>query len=261
MGVLQPATQRTDDLYLQGGKLYVALKNSDGTWDDYQYFGMTPSMTGTVNIETMEHTQTEEMPPSTDDSVVKKIDVSLSTAVDQISQGMIALFFLGQTRSETQASGSQSGTITGAKKGYSYDVGYRNFTSFSLTSSDGNTTYSEGSDYTVNKDTGLLTIVSGGTIADGSDLSWSGDVEAATYEIVEALTKEKIEAKLRFESDPIRGKRRIWTFHYVTISPSGDFAIKSAEEYAQASFDIKALADTTITGDGLSKFFKVESVA
>lgn len=256
--MLQPAEKRTDDLYLQGGKFYIAFENDNGTFDDYQYLGMTPSATASIETETLEHTQTEEMPPSIDLEIVTKITGAVKAAVDQISPGIIGMFFLGDTTTEVQLAGSYDQTKN-VKGGYSYLLENQNFTSVTVKDAGDTTTYTEGTDYSIDLDTGLLAILSGGTIPDG-DIHITGSYDAATYSVVQAAIKPKFGAKLRYISDPIAGKKRIWDFHYVQVVPGGDFALKSTEDYAQAEFEFKLLKDTTITGTGLSQMMSVKEI-
>ena len=259
MGVLQPDAARTDALYLQGGKFYIAFEKDDGSYEDFEYLGMTPSAAATIETETLEHTQTEEMPPSVDLDLVTKLTGTLSAAIDQISAGVIGMFFLGEESTETQTAGSYDETIS-VQPGYSYFLGNQNMSAVTVKSSDDSTTYVEGVDYSIDAEVGLLAILSSGSIP-ADDVHVEGSYADATYSVVHGAVKEKIGAKLKFVSDPIAGKRRVWEFHKVQVIPSGDFALKSAEEYAQASFDFKLLKDTTITGTGISQVLKVTEIA
>jgi len=259
MPILQPDADRTKSLYLQGGKFYIALENDDGTYDDYQYLGMTPSAAASISTETLEHTQTEEMPPSKDLELVKKIEGTLKAAIDQISSGIIAMFFLGKSSEEVQTAGDLDTTLT-VKPGYSYMLGHQKYTSVTVKNSDDSVTYVEGVDYTIDLDAGLLGILRDGSISAG-DIHVTGSYADATYSVVEAAVKPKIGAKLRFVSDPIAGKKRVWDFHRVQAVPGGDFALKSAEDYAQAEFEFKLLQDASITGDGISKVLKMTEIA
>jgi len=260
MGVLQPSEDRTKDLYLQGGKFYIAFENEDGSVGDYQYLGMTPSATATIETETLEHMQTEEMPPSTDMELVTKITATLSAAIDQISAGVIAMFYLGETSEKAQAAGNLDETLA-VKPGHSYFLGGQKIGGLTVASSDDSVTYVEGTDYAADPEVGLLTILPDGSIGAGDTIHVTGTLPAVSYQVIEGMTRAKIGGKLRFVSDPISGKRRVWEFHKIQAVPSGDFALKSAEEYAQASFDFKLLKDTSISGSGLSQMMKVTEIS
>ena len=75
---------------------------------------------------------------------------------------------------------------------------------------------------------------------------------------IEAFIDSILEGQLRFVSRPANGLAYIYTFHKVSLLTSGDFALKSAEEFTTVSFEGDMLSSELITGEGESKLFKIE---
>ncbi len=247
----------TDYLQLGGGELYFAEKQADGSFDDYKKFGMTDSISVNLSTETLEHVNTEGATPTTDMEIEKKKTIAMNVETSEISQEMVKRFFKGSTSTVTQVSGSVSGQSMTVKKGYVYDLGHQKVSNVVVKDSGGSTTYVEGTDYAVDTGAGILKILEGGSI--GTAIQVDYDYADATYTVVEAGTETTIEGKMRFVSEPAVGIKRIWDFHKVSIVPSGDMALKSAEDWAKATFEIKVLKDDTVTSG--SQFFKVTEVA
>lgn len=250
---------RTKYLMLGGGKLYIALKNDAG-YDDFKYFGLTNDVKASISTETLEHKNTEDYTEETDYEVVKSKDIKLSFSTDEISQEMLALAFIGEKVVVNQANANVTDeTIANVKQGYRYNLENINVSNVVVTSEDGNTTYQEGTDYTVDYGAGAIFIVEGGSIANGSTIKVDYTAGAIDYSKVYAATKDKIECMLKFVSEPTAGIRREWTFFKVSLSANGDIFLKSATDWASINFEGKALKDNTRTTG--SKFFEVKEIA
>ena len=76
---------------------------------------------------------------------------------------------------------------------------------------------------------------------------------------IEGFTETKLEGVLTFSSCASNGLNYVYTFHRVSILASGDFALKSAEEFAKLTFEGTMLASELIDGVGISKLFKIEA--
>lgn len=253
--MIQKVDDRTEDLYLQGGEWYIQLKGEN----EYQYLGQSSEATLSIDIESIEHKQTERVPFGKDKEIIINATGTMKLVVSQISSGILSLWTGGTETTTAQTAGSIDTTLT-VKKGYSYLLDWRNITNLEVKNSDDSVTYVAGVDYEIDKAVGNLTILRGGNIADGDELHITGAYGDAVITTVEALTNTDVEAKLRFVSDALAGSRKIWHFHKCSIKPSGDFAIKSADDFGTIEFEIAVLMDNSIQANDLSKLFKVDSV-
>ena len=85
------------------------------------------------------------------------------------------------------------------------------------------------------------------------------DNAAYTDHRVEAFIKSKLEGKLVFKSCASNGLNYTYTFHKVSLLASGDFGLKSPTEFSKLSFEGTMLSSDLVSGDGLSKLFKIEA--
>jgi hypothetical protein len=101
------------------------------------------------------------------------------------------------------------------------------------------TGYEAVTDYVVNPATGQVDIVSGGGIADGTDIDVTFSVLASTRERV-ISGSEPVEGALRFIADNPKGEDFDYYLPYVKITPNGDYALKG-DEWQQIPFSLEAL--------------------
>ena len=249
----------TDNLMLGGGQLFFSKKKDDGTFDDYKYFGLSDTLSVNLSTETLEHINTEGDTPTTDMELEKKKTITMTLETSEISQEMIARFFKGEEQSATQTAGNATAEAHTVNPGGIYNLDYIKVSNVVVKASGGGTTYTEGTDYAVkDADAGLIEILEGGAITAGSDIEVDYSYADATYTIVQAATKSKIEGKMKFISAPAVGPKREWNFHKVSILPSGDMALKAADDWAKATFEVKVLKDDTISSG--SQFFSVKEI-
>ncbi len=124
------------------------------------------------------------------------------------------------------------------------------FAAATLTGGTG-TSYIEGTDYTVDYDNGLLTIVDGGGIAEGTDLDVFFGVAASTRDRV-ISGSDAVEGALMFIAANPKGKDFNYYMPWIKVTPNGDYALKG-DEWQQIPFNLEILKPTNspaITMDG-----------
>lgn len=99
--------------------------------------------------------------------------------------------------------------------------------------------YVEGTDYTMNYDSGLLSFVEGGAIAEGSDIDIDFAVAGSTRSRV-ISGSEPVEGAMQYIAFNPKGKNYDYFLPYVKITPNGDYALKG-DEWQQIPFSIEAL--------------------
>lgn len=101
------------------------------------------------------------------------------------------------------------------------------------------TGYAVTTDYTVDVATGRISIVAGGGIAEGADVTVSFAVLGSTRDrVVSGATP--VEGALRFVADNPKGADFDYYLPYIKITPNGDYALKG-DEWQQIPFTLEAL--------------------
>ena len=122
------------------------------------------------------------------------------------------------------------------------------------------TTYVLDTDYTVERmgDTTYITFpTSGGTIVATDVLHITADNVAYSDIRIEGFMNSALEGKLRFVSNPANGVAYTYTFHKVSLTASGDFNLKSSDDFAKLSFEGDMLASELVTAQDESKLFVI----
>lgn len=241
-------SQRTPEYVLGRGKVYFAQFTSGQTPGAFRYMGNTPEFNLTIESETLDHFSSDEGIREKDDSVALEVTRSGSLICDDIQAENIALFFFGSTSSlATVAAAGQNENFASVNQGdvlqlgltIGNRVGTRGIDNFVLNGSGGTPTYVEGTDYSVDLDRGMFSILEGGGIADGSAIETTFDIRASSQ--VQVLSgSEPVEGAMRLLENNPKGADRDIFLPYVKITPNGDLALKG-DEWRQIPFTIEAL--------------------
>jgi len=144
-----------------------------------------------------------------------------------------------------------------------YEIGVKRLDTATIVVKDATdtTTYDLDDDYslsTVNNVT-YITFITGGSggIVATDVLHITADNDAYDDIIIEGFMQTKLEGILRFVGNSATGVSYTYTFHKVSLLASGDFALKSADEWAKLTFEGAMLASELITDPAESKLFKI----
>ena len=241
-------SQRTPEYVLGRGKVYFAQFTSGQTPGPFRYMGNTPEFNLTIESETLDHFSSDEGIREKDDSVALEVTRSGSLICDDIQAENIALFFFGSTSSlATVAAAGQSEDFTAVNQGdviqlgltIGNRVGTRGIENFVLNGTGGTPTYVEGTDYSVDLDRGMFSILEGGGIADGTNIETAFDIRASAQTQV-LSGSEPVEGAMRLLENNPKGSDRDIFLPYVKITPNGDLALKG-DEWRQIPFTLEAL--------------------
>lgn len=111
--------------------------------------------------------------------------------------------------------------------------------------------YTLGTDYDVNLDMGMITILEGAAIEAGDDIEITGSQRAASRDRVISGT-EAIEGAMMYVANNPKGKNFDYYMGYINIRPNGDYALKG-DEWQQIPFNLdinKPRAAAAILMDG-----------
>jgi hypothetical protein len=230
------ATANTNNLVLGRGKLYFShFKTGTETPSGFFYIGNTPEFTLNIESDDLDHFSSDEGIREKDDSVPLEVTRSGTLVTDNISKENVALFFFGTSADVSQVAVASSTEIfLSILNGRSYQLGitptlpggYVGIDPAGFAIVEGVTPLVVDVDYTMNFDTGFLTLLPGSIIAvDGVDLDVTYAVLASTRgQVISGTTP--IEGALKYESANPKGDQGDFYFGKVTMKPNGDYALK-----------------------------------
>lgn len=232
------------------GKVYVStFLPGTHTPAGWRYVGNTTAFNLSVNQEKLDHFSSDAGIRVKDKSVVLQVDVTGNLVLDDINNENLGLFFLGSQSivAQTSASG-QTESFAGVKQGYIYKLGITALnptgvrTISNVVVSVSGSPKTLGTDYTFDAARGYVTIVEGGTIADGATISVTYDRGAVNRKQFISGTTQ-IEGAIWFESFNPQGEKNDFLMPYVRLGPNGDFNLK-ADEWQQLPLTAEILEDT-----------------
>ncbi|WP_299315743.1 hypothetical protein [uncultured Halomonas sp.] len=224
------------------GRLYF----DDGSGE--RYIGNTPEFNLTTATETLEHYNSDQGLRNRDRNIVTQIDYSATFTTDNISPENLAMLFMGEANTLTQASlENQEDEFHEVKAWHWYQLGTdsdnpagkRKVEGVEVTDGD-LTTYVAGTDYELDAELGRIQVLEGGAIADGSNITVSYDVAASTRSVVVSGARQ-VQGKMRFISANPQGAgdQRDFFMPSVTLSANGDFALKAEQDWQAIPFSVE----------------------
>ncbi len=262
---------QTNNYTLGRGKLYFGQFPA-GTYtaaaQPERYLGNTPEFSVTMAETKLDHFNSDEGVKEKDASISLQVDRTGQLTTDNVNPKNIALFFFGSEETIAEAGGALADEFADIQPGYYYQLGVSvtrptgargllgatddsNSTAvapvvFDATDSNSSATpYTEGTDYTVDLATGRLFIVEaadGGTIAEGSTVGVTFNVDASTYsQVISGSTA--VAGQLRFVAHNPEGLQVDYYFPYAKISPNGDYQLKG-DDWQKIPFNVEILAPT-----------------
>lgn len=241
-------SNRTPEYVLGRGKVYFASFTSGQTPGPFRYMGNTPEFNLTIESQALDHFSSDIGIREKDDSVTLEVTRSGSLICDDIDSENVALFFFGSTQVlSTVAASGQAENFAGANQGDVFQlglttgnrVGTRGITNFVVTGTGGAPTYVAGTDYSLDLDRGMFSILEGGGISDGTDIETTFDISASNQTQV-LSGSEPVEGAMRLLENNPKGSDRDIFLPYVKITPNGDLAVKG-DEWRQIPFSIEAI--------------------
>ena len=237
------ATPDANNLYLGAGELWIN-RMTHGALGLWRHLGNVTRFELTPSVETLEKQSSMEGARGTLKEVVTKTTMEIGLTLDEFDPENLALALFGSVSAYSQTNGTVTDTSLGtAKKGYWLDTGKQKITVTAIKV--GTTTYAEGTDYSVDSESGMIYITPNSTIVDGSTVLWSGSYAAITSTQIQALADAKIECALRFRSaSDATGPRFLCDVWRASIQPDGALSMLT-EQFGEITLRGKVLADTS----------------
>jgi len=207
-----------------GGKMYAA----DFGQSNYTYIGETHEVLQNFSVEKDSLPNTETCPVGVLLEYVTATNLTIKFASYSSTPANIARFFLGGVTDGTPGETDKLITVTDVKAGMYSDLGVINITMIEVKSEDDTTTFVEGTDYQIDRPSGLLGIINGGAIVDDTVLNVTVTSDA-TGEHVQYLKGETKTISLKFVGCAQNGEPVIVDFYKVELSGDGDAPLKGDE--------------------------------
>lgn len=222
-------------------------------------FGQTENISFAIETETLTHDNTESCTTFEDMNILKKVTGALTIETLEISPEMLERAYLGDlTRTAVASATATLANVTVTLLDTAYYIGDKFLSNVVVQDATDTTTYVEGTDYTIDYDKGLITALSTGAISALDVLHVTYDNAAYDDINIEGFIQSKIEGILKFNSCAAQGISYTYTFHRVSLLASGDYSLKSSDDFVKLTFEGTMLASDLISGAGLSKLFKIE---
>lgn len=228
------------------GKL---LFKADGYTDSgYEDLGNCPDFKITVATEKKEHISSREGLQKKDLEIVIKQTATGAFTLDEPNIENIKRFIMsdaGSTSTQTPGNDAAAQNFV-ADLDHWIDLDKKNLTAVVVKNSTETVTYVEGTDYTLDKDAGLLMALSTGSITDDEALKITRTWGAATIQKAHAAESTTVKGHVWFVGNPASG-RKLEVKGYVSLLPSGDMSL-IGDDWMEFGFNMEFLTHASYTG-------------
>jgi hypothetical protein len=235
--------------YFSGqGRVYIANRDSNGNPLALRWLGNVPELKVSLNVETIEHTESYSGQRLTDLSLIKKKDGEFTCAIEDFSIENLELTLYGQTSSVTAGTVTNEALPTGVVAGGIYLLANQFVSSVVVKDSAASpATLTAGTHYKVHAEQGAIEFlnVAGFTQPFKVDYSYGAAMRLAMFK------SAKPEVWLRFDglNTADGNKRVIVDLYRVVLNPTKDLSL-IGDELQKFELSGKVLADTTKSDTG-----------
>jgi hypothetical protein len=237
-------TPDSKNIYCGSGEVWFNRFDSTGALTAYRHLGNVSKLDITPTPTTIEMQSSMNAARAVIAQATTALKMELDLTLTEFDRKNVALALLGDDSAYAQSSATiTAGALGNAVLGAAMDTGKQKIVVTDVKHS--STTYVEGTDYTVDSDSGLITLLDTGTIVDGQALTWDGSVPLFDSFQVQGLSEGKIIGALRFRSSVDNfGPRMLVDVWNVQMNPSGAIALLGTA-FAEIALKGEALLDTT----------------
>lgn len=214
-----------------------------------RYFGNTTAFNMNISSDKLEHFDSDQGVRTKDDSVILELNRTGSMTTDNISDENAALFVLGDVSDVSQDGTPVTDEDLGvALPGRSYQLGQtnanpqgvRDVSSVTVTFDPAGsaTVCTVDVDYTLDAALGRIEIIEGGAIDGTKSVEVDYTPASNTRKRITTSAAASVEGALRFIAYNAKGKQKDVYIPYVTLTPSGDWALKG-DDWQNLAFDVE----------------------
>ena len=241
------------------GEMYFApFKTGTQIPGGERKIGNSPEFNMTIESENLDHFSSEKGIREKDDSMTLEVTRTGSMITDNIVAENVALFFFGTSEKLSITGATVTGeAIADVELGLTYQLGTSSTHPSGARGLDihtagppakkvivklASTEMVEGVDYTIDMDLARLTILSGGTLVAGDDITVDYKTKTQTRtRVISGSTA--LEGTLRFVSYAPKGAKQDVFMPWVKLTPNGEISF-IGEDWQQLPFNIEALKKT-----------------
>jgi hypothetical protein len=240
-----------DNLMIGKGELwYSPFKAGTKVPEGFFFVGNTPEVSLNREADTLPHYSSTRGLRRKDEEITIEARLAGSFTVDDVRPETVAMFLMGEVlTTTTTVETALTSTFTGVKKGRTYQLGETALlpsgtrgltavTSVALSAAP-STVYVANTDYTVDLELGLITILSTGSIADNANITVTYSQAAGTRQRIISGDTE-VQGALKWISHNPKGLKLDYLLPWVKIRPNGDLTLVS-EEWMTVPLSIEAL--------------------
>lgn len=188
------------------------------------------------------------------ESVAIPQPADLTIEMGEVNKESMALALLGTVAALSQTSGTltDQAVVTDHDAWVSVTKAALNATGITVENTAGTTTYVEGVDYLLNRQLGLIKVLSTGAIADGATVNISGGYAAITGSEIRGMTQPQLRA--RFVLD---GKNFVDDLPVIATVHEAVIAADAAFDFLADDFNVVTLPGRMKTPSGFNEPFTV----
>lgn len=212
----------------------------------FRYLGNTSSFSFTVQTQNLDHYSSDHGIRQKDKSIAVEVNRMAKFDADDIQLDNLAYFWFGSKATVTQTSTTANTETIVATPGRSYQLGISATRPAgvralaNVTATVASSAKTAGTDYVIDTDRGILTVLEGGTITSGASLVVTYDTVAKSYDqIISGNTP--VTGALMFIADNPEGANIDYVLRYVKLMPNGDFALKADNAWQTLPFEVEVL--------------------
>lgn len=241
----------SDNVILGRGQLYFNRQDANGALTGYRAMGNCDTFSLGISSEKLSMKDYTQQTAANYKEVVVSTDVTISISGFEFDENNLAIALMGDVSSYTQAASSATGeviaadTLTGLQGKY-FRTAFRSISSVVI--KQGATTFVAGTDYTVTNATlGIIYVIPGGGIADGTDLtadySYAAMTGGSALTTVRGGTVASVEGVLLFVPNNATGPDYECVVYRANLSPNGELGLIS-DEFGKWTLEGKATSDS-----------------
>lgn len=223
--------------------------------EGFRYLGNSPEWTLNIESEMLDHFNSDRGIRQKDKSIPLEVTRTGSLILDEITEPNMGLYLFSPDDSTTVTDAGAPVTgyaIADVIPGRTYKLGASdtdpvgdvNISTTGLVVKKGATTLTAMTDYVIDYKRGFLTVVEGGTLVVGDDITVDYTTLAGSYELV-VSGDEKVEGAMMYVEYNPTGSNKVWHFPYVSIAPNGELSFKG-DEWQQIPLTVEVLQKNTM---------------
>lgn len=233
-----------DNLVLGRGALLLDRFDANGASTGLRFIGNVSDLRLSTSDELREKYSSVSRGSPLLKRTIARRTIEFVAVCDEFALDNLALIAMAEKVTANQTIGAaQQVAMNDVLQGRWYDVGRRNLTTPVIRGVADTPVYTAGTDYLLDAENGLVYIIPGGGIADGTDIEFFGGWAATTITRLRGGKESTIRARMLFQSDNASGPNYRVEAWRVSITPDGEMGFIS-DDFGNFTLRLAVEADT-----------------